>query len=364
MRVLRAYPVQPLDRVVGHRIGEVVRIFVVVEPRVGPDDLLVLGQTRIPLTRTAAEDPVEVVEAPAVRPPVERPGRTLLTVGCQVPLAERGRAVTVVAKDPGQRRAVSGQDRGVAREPTRELADRPEADRVVVATGQQRRTRRRAQRGDVEPVVAHSPFGDARVVRGLDRTAERARVPETGVVDEDQQDVRRTFRRGRMPDEVPVGLRPVERPVDDSVERLPANREPAAVDLAHLQRPPRVPAVTRADSLPALNRVSGLGPGSSVSALCAVLPMKPAARARLDVLNRSVLVGEVGIERLADVMPQPLDDPPRVTCHRRGGRVVHVFEDGVEHRAGTLHEPLDVRYDLAIDVRKEEELLVSLDHEA
>ena len=73
----------------------------------------------------------------------------------------------------------------------------------------------------------------------------------------------------RMPDEVPVGLRPVEGPIDDSVERLSADRELAAVDLAHLQRPPRVPAVTRADSLPALNRVSGLGPGSSVSALCA-----------------------------------------------------------------------------------------------
>ena len=103
--VLRAHAVQPRDRAVGHRIREVVRMFLVVVPRVGPDDLLVLRQDRIPLTRAAAEDPVEVVEAPAVRPPVERPGRTLLRVRCQVPLPERGRAVAVVPQDPRQRRA-------------------------------------------------------------------------------------------------------------------------------------------------------------------------------------------------------------------------------------------------------------------
>ncbi len=63
------------------------------------------------------------------------------------------------------------------------------------------------------------------------------------------------------------------------------------------------------------------------------------------------------------MMLQPFDDPLRVTSHGRGRRVVHVFEDGVEHRAGTLHEPLDMLVDLAVDVRKEEKLLVSLDHE-
>ena len=40
-----------------------------------------------------------------------------------------------------------------------------------------------------------------------------------------------------------------------------------------------------------------------------------------------------------------------------------MLEDGVEHRAGALHEPLDMLVDLAVDVRKEEKLLVSLDHE-
>ena len=40
-----------------------------------------------------------------------------------------------------------------------------------------------------------------------------------------------------------------------------------------------------------------------------------------------------------------------------------MLEDRVKHRARTLHEPLNMLVDLAVDVRKEEKLLVSLDHE-
>ncbi len=62
-------------------------------------------------------------------------------------------------------------------------------------------------------------------------------------------------------------------------------------------------------------------------------------------------------------MLQPLDHPLTVISHGRGWRVIHVLEDGVKHRAGTLHEPLNMLVDLAVNVRKEEKLLVSLDHE-
>ena len=63
------------------------------------------------------------------------------------------------------------------------------------------------------------------------------------------------------------------------------------------------------------------------------------------------------------MMLQPFDGPLRVTSHGRGWRVVHVLEDGVEHRAGTLHEPVNMLVVLTVNVRKEEKLLVSLDHE-
>ena len=63
-------------------------------------------------------------------------------------------------------------------------------------------------------------------------------------------------------------------------------------------------------------------------------------------------------------MPQPLDDLLGVAGHGCGGRVVDVLEDGVEHRVGPFDELFDVRGDVAVDVREEEELLVSLEHEA
>ena len=60
---------------------------------------------------------------------------------------------------------------------------------------------------------------------------------------------------------------------------------------------------------------------------------------------------------------QPFADPLRVTGHGRGWRVGHVREDGVKHRAGAFHESLNMFVGLAVDVRKEEKLVVSLDHE-
>ncbi len=207
VRVLRPDAVQPLDRLVGHRVRKVVGMLLVVVLRRRPDDLLVLGQARIPLAGSAAEEPVEVVEPPAVRPAVERPRRALLPVRRQVPLTERRGAVPVVPQDPRQRRAIARKSGRVPGEPARELTDRAEADGVAVPPGQQRRPRRRAQRRDVEPVVPEPGFGHLRVARGADGTAERARVAESGVVDQHQQHVRRTRGRLDVPDQIPVGDR-------------------------------------------------------------------------------------------------------------------------------------------------------------
>ena len=231
--VLGTDPVEPLDRAVGHGVGEVVRIVLVVERLRRPDDLLVLSQAGVPLARAAPEDAVEVVEAPAVRPTVERPCRALLAVRRQMPLAERSRAVPVVPKDPWQRCAVPRKDGGIAREPARELTDRAEPHRVIVPTGEERGTRRGAERRHVEPVVAQPTLGHPCVVRRLDGAPEGAGVAEPGVVDQHEEDVRRPVRRGGVPDQVPVRLRPVERPVRNAGEGGSTDRESGAIGLAH-----------------------------------------------------------------------------------------------------------------------------------
>ena len=158
-RLLRILPpdrVQPLDRLIRHRIGQVVRVLLIVELRRSADDLLVLSQARIPLRRPAAEEPVEVLKPPTDRPAIKRSRRPLLTVRRQMPLPERRRAVPVVPQNPRKRDAIIRNERRVAGEPGRELADRTKPNRMTVATGQQRRPRRRAQRRNVEPVIPHT----------------------------------------------------------------------------------------------------------------------------------------------------------------------------------------------------------------
>ena len=139
-----------------------------------------------------------------------------------MPLAERRGAVPVLRQDPRPRRAISGNHRRVTGKAAGELTDRAETDRMVIPPRQQRRTGRRAQRGDVEPVVAQAPVGHPRVVRGVNRTAERARIPEAGVIDQDQQHIRGPLRRLRVPDQVPVRLRSLQRPVAHPLEQGPA----------------------------------------------------------------------------------------------------------------------------------------------
>ena len=61
---------------------------------------------------------------------------------------------------------------------------------------------------------------------------------------------------------------------------------------------------------------------------------------------------------------QPFGGFLGVIGHGRRRRVLHVCEDGVKHRAGTRDELVNVFVDLAVNVGKEEQFFVSLDHEA
>ena len=88
-----------------------------------------------------------------------------------------------------------GPDRAVAGRRGRDLGDAAHADGVVVAPGQQRRAGRRAQRGRVEAGVLEAVGGQPLECRRSWRATERAVRAEAGIVDEDEQDVRRPLRR-------------------------------------------------------------------------------------------------------------------------------------------------------------------------
>ena len=209
--VLGAHLVQPAHCL----IGQVVRP--VVLPGIGAlrdaDGRVVLRDQGVVLARLAAENAPEVIEAPGVRPAVERPGGPLDVVRSHVPLAEPGGRVAVALKGPHKGSAVLRHARRIPRERAGQLPDRSEADGVVVAAGQQSGPGRRADRGHMEAVIREALLADARHRRRRDRAAERRRVAEACVVDQHEQHVRRAVRRRR---------RHVDRPIGDGrVDRAP-----------------------------------------------------------------------------------------------------------------------------------------------
>src|SRR6516225_687201 len=87
----------------------------------GPLDLrhadtgVVLGDDRVVLAGLAAQKALEVVEAQAVGPAVERPGRPLLVIGREVPLAEGRGRVAVALEDLADASGTLGPGGVVAR---------------------------------------------------------------------------------------------------------------------------------------------------------------------------------------------------------------------------------------------------------
>ena len=109
---------------------------------------------------------------------------------------------------------------------------------MLVPAGERGRAGRRAERDDVEAVVGEAFLLDARHVRRADPAAEGVGLAEAGVVDQDQEHVRRSIRRLRAGDDRPVGDRRVERPAGGAAEGLVRDREHGAVrdELAHRLR--------------------------------------------------------------------------------------------------------------------------------
>ena len=268
--LLRADLVQPVDRLVGEVVLEVVLLAVL---GLGDaDHLLVLGDQRVVLPGLTAEEAPEVVEPQAGRPAVERPREPLLVVRGQMPLPEPSRQVAVFLEDARKGRAIAWDRRVVPREGPGELAHHAEADPVVVAPRQQRRPGRRAERRHMEAVVAQPVLREPRVVRGLDRAAEGARIAEARVVDQDEEDVRGVLRGLDVHGLIPVGYGALERLLRLAAERRAPNRENRPIDcrLVHDPIPSRSVARIAAGQSAFITRIpsaaaTGLTPGGRES---------------------------------------------------------------------------------------------------
>ena len=99
--VVGADRVDPLDRLVGDVVREVVELPVLALRHA--DDRVVLDDDRVVLAGRAGQEAPPVVEAPGLRPVVERARGAHRATGRQVPLAEAAGDVAVLLEDPGQR---------------------------------------------------------------------------------------------------------------------------------------------------------------------------------------------------------------------------------------------------------------------
>ena len=177
--------------VVGHVLVEEVILRVVRRL----DGLGAFEERRVPLARVAADEAVEVFKAQPGRPQVERPGLAGLPVGDVVVLAVPGGVVAVLLQDLGERPVALRHERVVAGEARGQFHDDAGVGAVMVAPAEQRGARGRAQRRGVELVVAKAVLRQPVHRRRRDRSAERGRRPEAHVIGEDDEDVRRAFRR-------------------------------------------------------------------------------------------------------------------------------------------------------------------------
>ena len=156
---------------------------------------MVAEQPRPPLVGLGAHEAVEVIEPQAARPLLERACQTVFVAWCVVVLAEPGRRVAILLQDFADRRVLPPDDRVIPRIAGRLLSEYTESHAVVVAPGQQRGARGRAERGRVEVRIAQPRLRDPVERRRRDHTAEGARNAVALIVGHHQQDVRSPLRR-------------------------------------------------------------------------------------------------------------------------------------------------------------------------
>ena len=179
--------VQPADRVVRQVFAEVVALL---HGLWRQDARRVANQVRLVLRGLAGEETVEVLEAEAGRPVLERAGRSGLLGRCVVPFAPGACGVTVILQYVSHQRTAPGNVPGITVPVVRQLSDLPGTDAMVIAAGQQSRPSGRTHRRGVKTVV-RDPFVDHAIHRrSLDFTSERGGQAWTRVVDQHDKNIR------------------------------------------------------------------------------------------------------------------------------------------------------------------------------
>src|SRR5271156_3941931 len=195
----RVQVVHVLDGVVGQVGGEVVAFLT--DPWVHRSRIA--EQVGRPLVGFATQEAIEILKAHADRPLVEGASRGAVSEARGVVVfAEPRGGVAVLLQYLSDGSVILTDDGIIARVAGGQFANDAEADRVVVAAGDQGGPRRRAKRGGVELDVTQARLGDAVQVRRRDNAAEGAGYAVALVIGHDEQHVGRVLGRhdtGRPP---------------------------------------------------------------------------------------------------------------------------------------------------------------------
>ena len=183
-----------VDGLIGHRRNQI------------PTGMTKIGLNRrgvakqvvwFPLAGVVADETIKIVEALnwAARPVVERAGWACLPLRDVVILAVPRRVVAILLEDFTNADGVAWNDAVVSGVAGRLIDYNAGADRVVIVAGEQRGSRRRAERRGMEARIAQARLRDAVERRRRYHATEGAGRTKTDIVGHDEQDVRRTLRR-------------------------------------------------------------------------------------------------------------------------------------------------------------------------
>ena len=167
-----------------------------------PDAVVVVVERGHELVRLSAVEPVPAVEPATQGPRDARGGHVGLVLRAQVPFPDGIGGVPVRPEDLGEEAILPGWPAPIPREADRQVGDATHTAAVVVPAREETGSSRRAQRRGVEVREPDSLGGHSVDHRSLDVGPVAAELCEAHVIENDQHDIGRAFRRsgdGRPP---------------------------------------------------------------------------------------------------------------------------------------------------------------------